>query len=98
MDRKLISLFAFSLFTQPQDEYFHHQWYLRNEGQTIRRDWSEISSYPVPGIPGADIGFPFNIPSGVSNRRAKPVVVAILDTGVDVGHPDLKDSKHPMEY
>ena len=91
MNRPMLSFFAMALLAQPQDEYFGKQWYLQNPGYSIRRDFSEISSYLVPGRPGADIGFPFDSVDSTSNS-GRTVVVAILDTGVDIGHPELKDS------
>ena len=60
----------------PNDPHFSLQWALKNTGQK-------------GGMPGADIGAPdaWNISTG--NRD---IVVAVIDTGVDYTHPDLRDN------
>ena len=60
----------------PNDEYFPNQWHLHNTGQS-------------GGTPDADINAPeaWEITTGDPN-----VIVALLDTGVDMNHPDLVDN------
>ena len=57
----------------PNDEYFPYQWHLNNTGQ-------------FGGTPDADINAPeaWEITAGDPN-----IVVAVIDTGVDLDHPDL---------
>jgi len=63
----------------PNDEYFPMQWHLHNTGQS-------------GGTPGADINAPaaWEITTGDPN-----IVVAVIDTGVDSNHPDLKNNLVP---
>lgn len=63
----------------PNDATFAQQWPIRNTGQAAGNSG--------PGLPGADMDATeaWNITTG-SNR----VVVAILDTGIDLTHPDLR--------
>ncbi len=60
----------------PNDPEFHRLWGLRNTGQT-------------EGLPGADIEAPaaWDITSG-----RPETIVAVIDTGVDYNHPDLRDN------
>lgn len=58
-------------------------WAIRNQGQEVVIDLLPTQSYRLQGVPGQDI------------HRATPVVgpkikVAVIDTGIDVNHPDLK--------
>lgn len=63
-------------FVTPNDPSFLNQWGLDNTGQTIKG---------VAGTLDADIDGPeaWNLYQGTG------VVIAVLDTGVDSGHPDL---------
>ena len=60
----------------PNDPSFGNQWYLNNTGQTIKGQ---------VGTPGADIKGPgaWDITTGGE------ITVAVIDTGIDLSHPDL---------
>lgn len=66
----------------PNDTFFSLMWGLHNTGQTLPGDSS-------PGTPDADIDCPevWDTQTGDAN-----VVIAVLDTGVDLDHVDLADN------
>lgn len=66
-----------SLYT-PNDAAWSEQWGLHNTGQAIQG---------VPGLTDADVDAPegWEFETGFSN----PTVVAVIDSGIDLGHPDL---------
>lgn len=73
-------------FNTPNDTLFSRQWALTNIGQ-------EIVNYPfgslVPGTANIDI----NAPAAWNSIKSAPeVLVGVLDTGVDIYHPDLCDN------
>ncbi len=82
------------LASVPNDPLFSQQWGLFNDGQTVD---------DVAGTIGADIGAPqaWNIETGDPNT-----VVAVMDTGADLTHPDLvnelwtnpSDSSHGYDF
>jgi cell wall-associated protease len=86
----LFFLSIFPLVSSSQDEYFNLQWSLQNNGFNIKRDLTEISTRLITGKSGADIVFPFDL--NQISKIDRPIVVAILDTGIDIGHSQLKDS------
>ncbi len=59
------------------DLLFEQQWGLQNTGQNIRGSW---------GTPGADVGA---IEAWTMTRGKHDVIVAVLDSGVSLSHPDL---------
>jgi len=63
----------------PNDQYFPNQWHLNNTGQSS-------------GTPDADINGPeaWEITTGDPN-----IVVAVIDSGVDLNHPDLVNNLVP---
>ena len=82
--------------TVPNDPLFNFQWGLNNTGQTVNG---------ARGAPGSDIKAPdaWDISTGNSS-----VIVAVLDTGIDLTHPDLHanvisgynfidNNNHPMD-
>ena len=63
------------------------QWGLRNRGESFPISIDDLTTLQFPGTAGEDIGLD-------RTRAEKPgakIRVAILDTGVDLTHPDLKD-------
>ena len=62
----------------PNDPSFPVQWGLNNTGQAV---------LGVSGVPDADINGPeaWNLTTGHSS-----IVIAVIDTGVDILHPDIK--------
>lgn len=61
----------------PDDPYFaSHQWSLRNLGLVL----------DIPTTAGADIKA---VPAWDAAKGDPDVVIAVIDTGVDLGHPDL---------
>jgi subtilisin family serine protease len=61
----------------PTNTDFTQQWAFNNTGQTVNG---------IAGTPGADIGMPG---AWDLNTGSRNVVVAVIDTGVYYGHPDL---------
>ncbi|WP_157890125.1 S8 family serine peptidase [Paenibacillus sp. DMB5] len=64
----------------PTDEQFNSQWALSNEGQYIS---GQI------GLTGIDVEAEkaWDITTG-----KKDIIIGVLDTGIDINHPDLKDN------
>ncbi|MGE0761782.1 MAG: S8 family peptidase [Bdellovibrionales bacterium] len=68
-------------YSWPNDRLFFKQWALNNIGQS--------PPFGLPGTEGADM----DLLKGWSiTKGSKQVVVAVIDTGVDYTHPDLKDN------
>jgi len=82
------------LYETPDDPLYSHQYSLNNTGQgfyhVLRRDGTYNDSLVLDtGLVDADIDaqeYYDNPPD-----RTETVVVAIIDTGVDIDHPDLAD-------
>jgi hypothetical protein len=66
------------------DPYSRFQWGLVNQGQVLLDEVGDLHTRRLTGVPGADISLP-----GQDLRLDRTVVVAVLDSGVDVDHPDL---------
>lgn len=64
------------------DPLYKYQWHLKNTGQTV--------GVTVPAIKGEDIDVQRVWED--DNLTGKGIVVAIIDEGVDLFHPDLKDN------
>ncbi len=90
------------LYSWPTDSLFDQQWYLHNTGQgfyAIERNIGPDNDvlYIRHGLPGEDV----NLAPIYDNPPADsvPVLVGIIDTGIDYLHPDLADNVYinPLE-
>ena len=85
------SLFLLSFITCADtllfnDPLYERQWALKNNGQTILRNISELERVAIKGTLGKDINWVDT--SNVASSK-KEIIVAVLDTGLDINHPDL---------
>lgn len=87
VEPNLIREYADHATTVPSGKWYEHQWGLENTGQMHRNADGGRSS----GRAGADIDAQGAWPTedGDGALDDDPTVVAVVDTGVDVDHPDL---------
>lgn len=89
----LISLLSLSALASEvpelKDTFFHRQWGLVNSGQTIQRTTGEVTRDEVEGIAGVDINYLHLTEAELPKDRE--IIVAVLDSGVDIHHKDLRD-------
>ncbi|RYZ89307.1 MAG: hypothetical protein EOP04_07185 [Proteobacteria bacterium] len=76
--------------TGSQDPLIVYQWGLINQNQTVLREADDIHSEKAQVTDGvsSDIGFKR---SRIESMLKKDVVVAVLDSGLDVAHPDIQN-------
>lgn len=79
-----------------QDPFSNWQWGLFNQGQSIYQDVDDINSDLIAGVRGNDIGLPQNR-LVLSSLMKKHVLVAVIDSGVDLDHDDLKENIYRNE-
>lgn len=82
---------SFNAQGNPNDQFFDKQWGNENIGQIISKGYNEIYSTTFEGVPGTDIGVS-NIYDQLPSIMKKEVTVAVIDSGIDLEHPDLKDN------
>ena len=84
-----ILLCACCLAAEP---YENLQWGLSNSGAAQNIELDHITTFKVQARAGEDI----KVPSAQVDRAEK-IIIAVLDTGVDTNHPDLKGRIHRNE-
>ncbi len=74
----------------PNDTLFAQQWGLDNTGQSHKTtDYGLRGNHNRTGTPDADVDAP---EAWAAQTVHQPAVVAVIDTGVDINHPDLANS------
>jgi subtilisin family serine protease len=68
------------------DTHFGQQWALQNTGQKHRMTDQGLPGTTTKGTKDADVDAP---QAWAAQTHHDPVVVAVIDTGVDLDHPDL---------
>lgn len=81
------NLVRYPLEVVPNDASFADQWALKNTGQA--HVISGSSTQALSGTPGADMKVTH---AWDTTQGSEDTIVAILDSGVDVSHPDLADN------
>ncbi|RPJ78591.1 MAG: hypothetical protein EHM20_03540, partial [Alphaproteobacteria bacterium] len=82
----LVSVAFLSSLAMANDPLYNKQWALQNNGQVILKNISDLERVRVSGIVGNDINWidTKDIPSS-----RKEIIVAVLDSGLEIEHPDL---------
>jgi len=73
-----------------KDELFGYQWSLFNQEQILTQQISTVKSLETLGLLGIDIGW-YNTIEKIESSLKKTPIVAVLDMGVDLDHPELKE-------
>ena len=84
----LIMLISFKAKSNVNDPLFAKQWGLENTGQIHLKNINDLERVAIPGIPGIDINW---LDTKDRKSSQNEIIVAVLDSGLDIGHPDLKD-------
>jgi len=72
-------------FVRPSDDLLEHEWHLQNNGTVV--------DVPRQLKKGADAKV-VDAWSRIGNMGSNKVVIAVIDNGFDLSHPDLKDKIH----
>ncbi len=75
------------------DMLFPLQWGLQNQNQIISKQKLKGGPEEIEGVTGVDIGWK-NAIEGIEKSLKKTPVVAVVDMGIDLNHPELVDQMY----
>lgn len=75
--------YKYSTAALPNDPGFSKQWALNNTGQAING---------TSGVNDIDIDYPEAMEQFAQGTNQEQVVVGVIDTGIDLNHPELKEN------
>jgi hypothetical protein len=82
---KIFLLLITFMITSYGNEFTHYQWGLNNSGDSVNILLTDINEYELPAIRDEDIQ------ANNVNETDRVIKVAIIDSGIDLAHPDLKN-------
>lgn len=92
MKSLILSFLVFSSATVwAADPFSQFQWGLNNQGLPQMVDLDPLQTYRVPAVAKEDVALPTRF------KANKKIIVAVLDTGIQKNHPDLKGVLHRNE-
>ena len=72
------------------DPFYNYQWGMDFQGQKVYNELSDLENLLIVGNKNADIAIPFI--NTIDDQFKRDVIVAVIDTGVDYNHSDLKSN------
>jgi hypothetical protein len=79
--------------SDPAEQFFTYQWALKASGQSESKDITDIRSELIKANPLATLQWNKEL----QNLMKRDVVVAVIDSGLDVDHPDIKNQLYKNE-
>lgn len=81
--------------TMSNDPLLGYQWAVDNTEQIVLQDKSDIHLKRTKGLKHADIDF--HDRAKIEAKLKRDAVVAVIDTGLDINHPDIKKNVYVNE-
>lgn len=90
--RFLLVLITTIQFSYAQNDFlFKDQWNFHANGQSLQRDLNDLHVENIIASGKTNWGYKWWLLHGVKKVK-REIIVAVLDSGIDVNHPELKDS------
>ncbi len=78
------------------DPFYNYQWALDNSGQVVFKDIDDIHLKRLESRLGMDLGLK-EAAQIINEKLKRNVTIAVLDSGVDINHPDIRENIYKNE-